>query len=309
MWAEPDEMSLETLQIPTTALKSTPIDVEGPMPPSDFHDRYIHDGGRPVILNRTGIVVEPHRLTFDYLKRAFGDTKLTASAPQFSGRTFDESKRCQVRMTASDYIDYLVDPTQEPKGTWERGNWVALQDLNIPLYCGSLSPSESLPPDHDFWTIYRRQPIFTNDWTHLLPKAYRAACSQRPVDYLFLAARGASTPLHIEFWDTHAYLAQITGATFCLLVSPDDTEHIYRGAIDPLAFSFKQYPLAKNATAWVGVLRPGQTLFVPSRWWYSALTLTTSIALGYNWCDSTNYKPFLRHALRYFWSSSRNRGS
>jgi len=294
--------------IPAIALTTNPIEIQAEPSSETFQRTYIRDGGRPVIFENARILGPDRRtLTFDYLKRALGHLQLTASAPQFSGSSFDESRSCRMRMRADDYIDYVLDPRQEPKGTWERGDWPSLQKLGIPLYCGTLDPHRYFPASHHFWTIFHPSPSFTPDWSHYLPRFYKRACWQRAHHYLYLAAPGALTPLHFDFWDTHAYLCQVTGSKFCVLFSPEDSEHIYRGAIDPLALDFSRHPNARQAVAWVGMLREGQTLFVPSRWWHYVVTERTSITLSYDWFDSTNCRSYLKHSSRLVWQVYVNR--
>src|SRR4051794_40051527 len=76
--------------IPALALTTAPIEkIDGRISPKAFQAGYIDNGGRPVILERAGILFAHDRtLTFDYLRNALGRRCLIASAPQFSGRSF-----------------------------------------------------------------------------------------------------------------------------------------------------------------------------------------------------------------------------
>lgn len=280
-------------------VKRIPVVSGRGLSPRAYRKAYGAGDGTPVIL---ADVVDrwpaASRWDFDFLRtRTFKRSLILASAPQCEGSGHGPEDLCTAAFTVADYIRYVVDPTRRPGCTWLQGSWERVEALGIPLYAGNVDLL-SLPGGKDLLEDLEVRCDFMSDWSRWLPRRLLDRVWRcRTHFYLYVSAPGALTPLHYDFWDSHAYLAQIRGEKECVLFGPRDSEAIHHGEIDPERPDFARYPRLQGATAWTGRLRAGQMLVLPSRWWHHVRTLTPSITFSYNWFDGSNWGPYLRAAL------------
>jgi hypothetical protein len=269
--------------------RGVPIERQAGRSGEAFAEAHIRHGGRPVIV--TDLVSRwpaAAGWSFERFERDFGADPVVANCPFF----LDELpglKPVQLQTTLRDYVAYVRDPQVEPRGHWARGSWPDLQANGIPLY----APGYRVFVHHpELEQELDPSPYFADDLLRLLPPHLRRLLDrlQSPVHYLFFAPRGAVAFLHADYWDTHAYLAQLAGRKLCILFGPDD-EEVLAGLKDPLQEA--EHPGLARATPWVGELRAGDTLFVPSRWQHFVVTLEPSLTFSYDFFTRENMGVYL----------------
>jgi hypothetical protein len=118
---------------------------------------------------------------------------------------------------------------------------------------------------------------------------------------LLIGGAGARYPtLHVDNMQFHAFLMQIYGEKEVLLLAPDQEPFVYPYAKglsairDPFRFEQDEFPLYAQSRAWRTLLRPGDTLFIPSGWWHATRMPGVSITVTTNTVTSSNWSGFSR---------------
>jgi Cupin-like domain len=138
----------------------------------------------------------------------------------------------------------------------------------------------------------------------LMPRRFR-----RPDGYLKLLIGGAGGKfplMHFDSDNANAAITEIYGDKEFVLFAPPDSRFVYPSApgsnasvIDDLERpDYVKFPLFERATAFQGVIRPGDTIFVPSGWWHSARVVTTSISVCSNMLHAPNWSGFINECCR-----------
>lgn len=92
--------------------------------------------------------------------------------------------------------------------------------------------------------------------------------------FVFFGGQDAYVDIHYDLDHSHVFLTQLEGKKRVLLFSPKDSTALYRHPftvscnIDFRAPDLTKYPAIQNLTAYECMLEPGDTLFIPSRWWH-----------------------------------------
>lgn len=290
------------MPIPYTEVARSPVAQRGiaierrrDLDRSTFDAEYIAGAGRPVIV--TDAVSRWHAAghwSFDWFRSHYGSDAVLANSPFFLEAATGLTP-VKMQLQLRDYIDYIREPTRPPTGTYLDGDWAALQRNGIPLYAPGYRPfllHPELRADLD------PSPYFTEDLLALLPQHLKNLLDRlgSPVYYLFFAPRGAVVFLHEDYWETHAYLAQLAGRKYCILFSPEDADNLYGGeVIDPVRCDVDRFPRFLQATPYVGELGPGDLLFIPSRWKHFVITLEPSLTFSYDFFTRSNMGAYLSH--------------
>ncbi|MDM0024775.1 cupin-like domain-containing protein [Variovorax saccharolyticus] len=146
-------------------------------------------------------------------------------------------------------------------------------------------------PPHDF-AFPRRYA------SPLMPEKWR-----RPDGYLKLLIGGVGSKfpvMHFDADNQHAQITQVYGDKEFVVFSPADSPCMYPRAAfpnqsmvdDPVQQDRARFPLLAQATLYRTVLKPGEMVFVPARWWHAARALSTSISLCTNMLDESNWQGF-----------------
>ena len=131
---------------------------------------------------------------------------------------------------------------------------------------------------------------------------------------VFCGVPGATTRLHYDNQQTHAWLAQVDGRKQFVLYAPSDAEHlrlhaweekIGQSGSDGLRRAFDPskppdpviYPQTRKARAYVAVVEPGETILVPRGWWHYARALDVNVTLMRNFVNSAN-SDFFQDSLK-----------
>ncbi|CAG4977409.1 unnamed protein product [Colias eurytheme] len=102
--------------------------------------------------------------------------------------------------------------------------------------------------------------------------------------------KGTVSPLHHD--PTKNLLAQVVGEKRLYLFSPKDSEYVYphehellnnTARVDPRSPDFEKYPEYKNATPYFCILKPGQMLYIPPKWWHFVESLSVSFSVSFWW--------------------------
>ena len=133
----------------------------------------------------------------------------------------------------------------------------------------------------------------------LMPKRFR-----RPDGYLklLIGGVGGKFPLmHYDSDNSHAMITEIYGDKEFVLFAPDDTPYIYPHSDSPSTSQIDnleqvdlvRFPEFAKATQYRAIIHPGESIFVPSRWWHSARVVSTSVSVCTNIMHSTNWAGFV----------------
>ncbi|HEY2785420.1 MAG TPA: cupin-like domain-containing protein [Fimbriiglobus sp.] len=133
----------------------------------------------------------------------------------------------------------------------------------------------------------------------LMPRQWR-----RPDGYLKLLIGGVGGKfpnMHYDGENVHATITEIYGEKEFLMVSPEDTPYVYSygGQISQITNfvnpDYEKFPLFEKAKLYSTILRPGEMVFVPSRWWHTARVVSTSISVCQNMLDQSNWRGFVKY--------------
>jgi Cupin-like domain len=131
----------------------------------------------------------------------------------------------------------------------------------------------------------------------------------RPDGYLKLLIGGVGGKfpfMHFDGDNMHAAITEIYGEKEFILYPPEDTPYLYpsptsgnQSQIRDLEHPDREkFPLFSKATRYRTVLRPGEMIFVPSRWWHSARVISTSISVCQNMLDASNWDGYVADVCR-----------
>ncbi len=261
-----------------------------------FHDRYLSGSGRPIILtDALNTWNACSKWTFDFFKSRYGSERVVPSI-------WPGNKYLKV-MSFGDYIDSLDDPNGPSPGFWI--------DLTTKLPCADPKDQPDTPLYLTGWRAFNLHPEllddvelsprFAEDWLPLLPPAFRKVLEEN-TKYLsggfLIGPAGSVATLHPDILHTHAYLAQIAGKKRCVLFSPEDSDFLYGGKVDPDRPDPENFPLFRHATAFECILGPGELLFMPSDWWHHVVALEKSITVSYNFFNRVNFGAYVKALLQ-----------
>jgi len=211
---------------------------------------------------------------------------LSKWTPEYFKRQFP-SKMVQVsyneQMNFSDFIDGVLASTDDAPGPYMYRLFV---HEHLPEVLADLSP----PNAYAFPRRYA-SPLMMEYW-------------RRPDGYLKLLIGGVGgrfPVMHFDGEDAHATITEIYGDKEFIVYAPEDTPYLYASpkranhslVDDPRNQDLHSFPLLSKATQYRGILRPGDMVFVPCRWWHTARALSPSISVGMNTLDGSNWKGFV----------------
>jgi hypothetical protein len=139
-------------------------------------------------------------------------------------------------------------------------------------------------------------PAYFFDWFKFVPKRLRLEYPR-----LFIGPRGAITPLHVDIWGTHAWLAQLSGRKRWLLFSPDQAPLLYGYKVRVEAPDYERQPLFRQARPVEAIINPGDTIWVPSRWSHWVQSEQPGLSVTYNYmgpgCFASSLKGMFRQQV------------
>lgn len=257
--------------------------------------QYLADPPSPVVLTR---VMDNwpamSEWSLEYFSERYGDFPVEAFAPQF-----EELAHWGVRTNLRDYIAYLRDPENaDIEGRWLKGDPETLRESGQTLYCGNFNPAHPRygRPDEIFASV-PAMPEFIDSWLRLLDPGFVSACMRvQPHHYVYISAKGAYTPLHVDFWDTHAFLAQISGRKRAALFHPAHARLLLSDETRDVRKMMRNDRYS-DVDGWTADLGPGDLLVVPSRWLHFVETVDGSITYSTDWADGSNWRAYLEYGM------------
>ncbi len=136
-------------------------------------------------------------------------------------------------------------------------------------------------------------PKYFFDWYVFVPGFMRLIYPR-----IFIGPKGAITPLHLDIWETHAWLSQLVGRKRWLLFSPDQRGLLYDYQVQPCKPDLDKFPLYRQAKPLECVIGPGDTIFVPSGWSHEVVSLDATISITHNYLGPGCFRPGLTHCVR-----------
>ncbi len=139
-----------------------------------------------------------------------------------------------------------------------------------------------------------------NDWrcSRLLPRDFIFPSG---LQEFFFGGTGASFPrLHLDYWGMDGFLNQIYNNKTFYFVSPDQSDLVYGDEDGGLTSrieditnpDLEKFPKFADVNLIKFILRPGDTLYMPSGWWHTTYMPETSITvIGASW-NAQNWSRF-----------------
>jgi len=115
---------------------------------------------------------------------------------------------------------------------------------------------------------------------------------------MFCGPKGTITRLHYDSGDAHAWLGQVSGAKLFVFYPPSQSACLHpietsHSPVDPLNPDYSKYPELRAATPRVALLRPGDVVLNPRRWWHYAVALEPSITVMRNFYNASTNAQYL----------------
>ena len=227
----------------------------------------------------------PSLWTFEWFERHYGDSELIANdlAPL---RVDDNPPMQTVQCSLRQFTGYLASGRSHPLAARERGQ---------PFYGNSWCPFN----DHPELCGHIARPYFVQD--SMPEDTAESRRMSNNFTKIFLGPAQTVTRLHCDTFFTHAWLSQIHGRKQFILYPPSQAHLLYavdvgnggmNSSFDPLAPDFERFPRARDATPYVAVCGPGDTILVPCCWFHHARALSPSITLMRNFVNDVNVDRF-----------------
>jgi hypothetical protein len=238
-------MSSSIAEESTASLPYLQVDRRSELSLSEFRNEYLYPGKPVVITDVMESWPARSRWTLDYFKTRYADAQVTVC--HLRGERYAPSNTEEVRLGA--FVDRIQTTSFDKYPCYIRDDWrlfltyrELLADYEVPKY------------------------FF--DWFTFLPGFMRLVYPR-----MFIGPRGALTPLHLDIWGTHAWLAQLVGRKRWLLFSPDQRPLLYDCKVQPQNPDFKRFPLFQKSRPVEAIIGPGDLIFVPGGWAHEVVSL------------------------------------
>ena len=132
-------------------------------------------------------------------------------------------------------------------------------------------------------------PAYLQSWTRWLPDLIRPKWR-----WLFIGPPNTASHLHVDFLNTSAWNALISGRKRWLFFSPDQAPYMYRGKVNAFHPDLERYPLFAKAKPMGCIQNPGEIVFTPSGWWHAVMNEDNSISISENFINETNIKNYFK---------------
>ncbi|KAJ0179745.1 hypothetical protein K1T71_004336 [Dendrolimus kikuchii] len=139
------------------------------------------------------------------------------------------------------------------------------------------------------YQLFDQVPELRNDVTE--PEYCCFSDSDDPTDIMaWFGPKGTVSPLHHD--PKKNLLAQVIGEKQIFLYAPTDSEYLYphehelmnnTARVDPREPDLTLYPKYASAKAYYCLLKPGQLLFIPPKWWHFVESLSVSFSVSFWW--------------------------
>jgi len=248
------------------------------------YERFERDylfANKPVVITDALKNWKALRWTPEFFKREFGDLKFTINQDRNQKADYN-SNVGTVEYTMSGFIDRVLASTEESPAPYFRNRIL-----------GEVFPSlrndiEPLPP------------YFSPNWlseSYALKKLQQVFNRGAQIE-LYIGGKGGAFPvLHYDGLASHAFLMQIYGEKKFILYGPDQEPYMYGEPDNPNLSQVRdvehpdlsKFPLFAKAKPTIFILRPGEMVFIPSKWWHTTTMLSPSISISVNVVNRSNW--------------------
>jgi len=248
---------------------------------AEFEQKYLF-GNKPVVMTDAICGWKALlRWTPEFFKREFGDMKFTIDDNKKGKAEYKGNST--VELTFVQFIDRVLASTDEDPAPYFRNR---VLHETFPTLKHDVEPL----PEH-----------FFPNW---LPESYMKKSIQRLFNRgaqmeIYIGGNGGVFPvLHYDGLASHAFLVQIYGRKKFILYAPEQEPYMYPnpGQVnvsrirDIESPDLSEFPLFAKAEPMTFILEPGESLFIPGRWWHTTKMLTPSISVSVNTVNSSNWK-------------------
>jgi hypothetical protein len=122
-----------------------------------------------------------------------------------------------------------------------------------------------------------------------------AAHDAFPARGLFICGRGGRTRLHVDPWVSDACQCQVTGTKRFIMFPPSAGRVLAgrSGVVDLDRPDARRFPRWADAAAAVDeVLFPGDAIFIPAGWYHTAVALSDSVSITWNFVHQVHEERF-----------------
>ena len=270
---------LKVSDTPAYPLESVAVERVSGIAPERFAREYMTGWCRPVIVtDATDAWPARSEWSFDFFAQRYGDRRVVVT---------DRLVRPTVarRVAFSEYMLYCQMPFATALGQ------VAAP---APFYLTGFSPLSWDPELLEYFSD-----------PYVIENAYRRQLSGPLLNWyfdnfswLFIGPKGTLSPLHVDLFGTHAWLAQVHGRKHFLLFSPLDAPYVYDGQVDFFRPDLDRFPLLEKARPVEAILEPGEVIFIPANWSHQVISLDASISLTMNFATAGNFVAHLMAICR-----------
>jgi hypothetical protein len=106
------------------------------------------------------------------------------------------------------------------------------------------------------------------------------------IPLMFFGGVGAEVTMHYDIDCANVFLSQFVGNKRVILFPPEESEKIYhhpytvKSLVSPQSPDFQKFPALRQVTGYDTVLKHGETLFMPTRYWHYMQYLDFSFGLA-----------------------------
>ena len=215
----------------------------------EFQEEYLRPNKPVVFTDLTQDWTALNKWTAEFFKQEYGSLKV----PVFSS---NYSKPGKGYMSSDGEL-----PFKEFIEITEKGH----TDLRLFLY-DIFDPAPELLSDFTFPTIM-------NGFIKRFP-------------FMFFGGEGSEVTMHYDIDCANVFLSQFIGNKRIILFAPEQSRKIYhhpftvKTLIDPKAPDYERFPALRNVEGYETILRHGETIFMPSRYWHYMHYLDFSFGLA-----------------------------
>jgi len=222
----------------------------------EFKHEYLHRN-RPVVITDAIESWSARRTwTMDFFRSRYGH--LTPRVYHYDPKDqFTPGDVTEIRL--DEYIDNATTRDWQDYPYYLRDDWKILLDHS------------------ELRNDYAKLPYFF-DWFELLPRFMRM-----PYPRLFIGPKGATTPVHIDVWRTHAWLSQLVGRKRWVFFPPDQEALLYDCKVRVDRPDLAKHPKYREARPVEATIGPGDTIFAPSGWAHWVVSLDATLSLTGNY--------------------------
>ncbi|TPX56639.1 hypothetical protein PhCBS80983_g04389 [Powellomyces hirtus] len=186
------------------------------------------------------------------------------------------------------YGHHVVQPTgrtepmrfEEFLNSMEAGEEIYLRDWHLLRECQKEGDEES---------FYTTPQWVADDWLN----AYLDTDGDDDYRFVYMGASGTCTTLHVDVFNSFSWSANICGIKKWTFFPPFQSAYLTNARGDTIAdirtASPTEFPaFHMHTTPIIIYQRPGELVFVPSRWYHQVENIGETISINHNWCNARN---------------------